>query len=124
MPLSKSQLGTAAAVLTLAAGLVAHFEGLRLQTYADVLDIPTICYGHTGPDVRFGDTKTPVECKELLQGDLKAANDAVHRCITIPMTKGEEAALTSATYNVGPSIVCGSTLQRFANVGNWPAACA
>lgn len=80
-----------------------------------MLDIPTVCYGHTGPDVKFGDTKTPDECKALLQDDLKAANDVVHRCITVPMTQGQEAALTSATYNVGPSIVCGSTLQRYAN---------
>jgi len=88
MPLSKTQVTTAASVLALAAGLVAHFEGLRLKTYADVLDIPTICYGHTGPDVRFGDTKTADECKELLEGDLKTANDAVRRCITVPMTQG------------------------------------
>ena len=124
MPLSKTQVTAATSVLALAAGLVAHFEGLRLQTYADVLDIPTVCYGHTGPDVKFGDTRTPDECKALLEGDLKAANDAVHRCIAVPMTQGQEAALTSATYNVGPTVVCGSTLQRYANAGNWPAACA
>lgn len=66
MAISKPALGAAAGVITLAAGLIAHFEGLRLQTYADVLDVPTVCYGHTGPDVKFGDSRTPDECMKLL----------------------------------------------------------
>lgn len=70
MPVSKPTLGAAAGVLALAAGLVAHFEGLRLHTYADVLDVPTVCYGHTGPDVTFGDSKTPEECRQLLEQDV------------------------------------------------------
>jgi lysozyme len=39
-----------------------------------VLDVPTICYGHTGPDVKFGDRKTPDECMALLEGDVAEAN--------------------------------------------------
>lgn len=32
--------------------------------------------------------------------------------------------MTSAAYNVGPAVVCGSTLQRYANASEWPAACS
>lgn len=85
--------------------------------------MPTVCYGHTGPDVTFGASKTPDECRQLLEQDVAEANAIVHRCISVPMTQGQEAALTSATYNVGPSIVCGSTLQRYANAGKWAEAC-
>lgn len=86
MAVSKPVVGGAAAVIVLAASLIANFEGLRLHTYADVLDVPTVCYGHTGPDVKFGDTKTPEECQQLLEEDVAEANDAVHRCISVPMT--------------------------------------
>ena len=52
------------------------------------------------------------------------ANATVNRCIAVPMTVGQEAALTDAAYNIGPAIVCHSTLQRYANAGQWPQACA
>jgi GH24 family phage-related lysozyme (muramidase) len=32
-------------------------------------------------------------------------------------------AFTDATYNLGPSVVCGSDLQRLANAGDLPGAC-
>lgn len=114
----------AALVLALASAIGAYYEGYVPRTYADPIGIPTICFGHTGPDVTPDRTATRSECEALLQQDMAKAYADVQRCITASMTPGQAAALTSATYNAGPKLVCGSTLQRLANAGRWPEACA
>lgn len=116
--------GGLAAVLVLAAPLVMKWEGVRYAPYRDAVGVLTVCYGHTGPDVQMGKTYTKAECDDLLRADMLEANGYVNACITSPMLSRQEAALTSAAYNIGPRVVCGSTLQRYANAGNWPAACA
>ena len=111
-----------AAALTLAAGLGMYYEGHRTQPYNDIGGVLTVCYGHTrGVESR---KYSDAECEQLLRSDMRDANDAVRRCITSRMTIGQEAALTDAAYNAGPNIVCGSTLQRLANAGDWAGACA
>lgn len=116
--------GIAGVVLALAATVAVYFEGYIPTTYADPVGIPTICYGHTGPDVTPGRTATAEECSALLEQDLAVAYASVKRCITSPMLPHQAAALTSAAYNAGPKIVCGSTLQKLANAGDWNGACA
>lgn len=114
-------IGGAVAAVFMAASMAMGFEGSAPTPYRDVTGIPTVCFGHTG-NVQ-NRTYSPDECQELLKQDMASANATVHRCIVSPMTIGQEAALTDAAYNIGPNIVCGSTLQRFANAGHWPAAC-
>jgi lysozyme len=111
----------AGAVLALAAGIVAMWEGYRPIPYRDVIGVPTVCYGHAH-DVQDR-TYTRAECKALLEGDLAQAYATVRRCITWPLKDYEAAALTSATYNIGPRVVCGSTLQTLANQGDMTGAC-
>lgn len=110
------------AALALAAGLVTIYEGYRSEPYRDVIGVLTVCYGHTGgvEDREY----TPAECERLMHEDLREAHAAVKRCIGVSMTPGQEAALTDAAYNIGPAVVCGSTLQRLALAGDWPGACA
>lgn len=122
----KGRIATIAigATLALATPLVAYFEGYVPSTYADPIGIPTICYGHTGPDVTPGRVATRAECQALLQGDLATALTAVRQCVTVPIEDHVAAALTSFTYNVGARAFCGSTLARRINRGEWPAACA
>lgn len=114
--------GGSAAVLALAMSAAMLFEGHRAAPYRDVTGVLTVCYGHTAQveQRRY----TPAECTQLLRVDMAEANAIVRRCIAKPMTVGQEAALTDAAYNIGPRIVCGSTLQREANAGRWPQACA
>ena len=57
------------------------------------------------------------ECDAFLKKDLAIAHKAIERCIAAPLKPHEEAALTSAVFNIGPRVVCGSTLQRKANAG-------
>lgn len=107
----------AAGILALATPMVAYYEGYVPQTYADPVGIPTICYGHTGPDVVAGRTASRDECITLLQRDLGTAYGGVVRCIGVPLQPHEAAALTSFTYTVGADALCGSTLARLANGG-------
>lgn len=113
-----------AAVLALAAPLIARWEGLKYDVYLDPVGIPTVCYGHTGPEVKMGQRYTKAQCDALLEQDMHKANAIVRRCIPGDMPQGVEVALTSAAFNIGPKVVCGSTLQGYALASNWPAVCA
>lgn len=119
--------GSLVAVLALAAPLIAKWEGVRHYAYPDPAThgAPyTVCYGHTGPDVVLGKGYTDAECRALLDADMRVADATVRRCIPVPMLRHVEAALVSATFNLGPQVVCGSTVQRKALANDWPAACA
>ena len=115
-----------AAVLAIAAPLVAKWEGLRYRAYPDPATggAPwTACYGHTGPDVKPGASYTQAECDAFLEADMAVADAYVRKCIPVPMLRHVEAALVSAVFNIGPAVVCGSTLQRKAMANDWPGAC-
>ena len=119
--------GTVAGVLLAAAALIKPWEGYKPQPYIDAVGVLTVCYGHTGRSTGTAverKTHTQAECDALLDADMREAWRHVERCITAPMTTGQGAALLSATFNAGPSLVCGSTLQRLANQGDWAGACA
>jgi lysozyme len=108
-------------VLTMSASLVVYYEGAMPQSYADPVNIPTICVGHTGPEVKLGQTAGVETCRQLLQKDLGVAWAGVQRCIRVELKDHEAAALTSFTFNVGTTALCSSTLARMANAGNPPA---
>lgn len=112
----KIAAGALTAALALAGGLVTHWEGTRYTSYQDATGRWTICQGHTH-NVHAGDTATPRQCQAWREEDLRIANAAITRCIHVPLTVDQHAALLDAVYNIGPSIVCGSTLQRKANAG-------
>jgi len=126
--IGKTSLGIgAAAVLgagAWAAALIMKWEGLRHAPYRDAVGVLTVCYGHTGPDIIADKTYSMDECEALLQADLAEANTHVNRCLPMPKLPQIEAAMTSATFNIGPRVVCGSTLQRKARANDWPGACA
>lgn len=112
-----------AGVVALAAPLVVYFEGTIPRTYRDPIGILTSCTGHTGPELRMGQTWTQEQCDQQLYADLLKHADALD-CIKTPMTDGQKAALLSFSFNVGSEALCRSTLARRANQGDWLAACA
>lgn len=120
-------IGVAALVAALAAPIIGKWEGVRYEAYPDPATggAPwTVCYGHTGGDVIRGKRYTIDECDAFLAVDMVEANAAVNRCLSMPKLAHVEAALTSAAFNIGPKVVCGSALQRKALANDWPGACA
>ena len=71
-----SDRNVVAAGVTLAAAslmaFVANWEGDERTAYADKLayGLPTVCNGHTGPDVKVGDVWTKEQCDEVLVRNL------------------------------------------------------
>lgn len=114
----------AAAGLTAALALVVHFEGKVNRTYADVGGVPTICYGHTGPDVHPGMTATDEQCEQWAAEDLLKADAAVRGCVTRPMTDNVRSAFADLAYNIGGAKFCGSSIVRKYNAGDDAEACA
>lgn len=96
------------------------FEGLSLQSYPDpgTGGAPwTIGYGHTGGDVRPGESISSSVAEVFLAGDLAKAAASVSRLITAPLDQGPFDALTSFAFNVGAGALEGSTLRRRLNQG-------
>jgi lysozyme len=91
--------------------LIQGFEGLHLNAYPDPAsalaktgkglgDPWTIGWGHT-KGVRRGDRCTLDEANAWLREDVEGAAAIVRDSITVPLTAGEFAALTSMAYNFG-----------------------
>jgi lysozyme len=112
-------IGAAALVLPFVSG----WEGRVLKTYRDPVGILTACDGHTGPELRMGQTFTPAECEEMLAADLVSHARGIQDCMTEPVSDGEIAAYTSFAFNVGTSAFCGSTLLVKLNAGDHIGAC-
>ncbi len=121
---NRAKLVASASAVALAMPLIMQSEGLRLRDYLDPVNVPTACFGHTGPDVRVGQWRTRSECQALLEQDLIRADAAVSDCITAPLTDHQRAALLSFTYNVGRRQLCTSTLASRFNAGRYAAGCA
>ena len=81
--------------------LVGFYEGLKVRTYLDPIGIPTVCYGHTGKDVKLGQTYTLAQCEDMLAQDLIEANAVVDSCVRAPLTPNQRTAFVSFAFNVG-----------------------
>ena len=122
-PRQKLAAKIGAGALALAAPLVVYFEGTIPRTYRDPIGILTSCTGHTGPELRMGQTWTQEQCDQQLYADLLKHSEALD-CIKRPLTDGQKAAFLSFAFNVGNSAFCKSTLARKANAGDMAGACA
>ena len=116
-----AKIGAAAA--TLVVSTVAYYEGTVLRSYRDPVGIVTACTGHTGSELKMGQTYTRQQCEEMLYQDLAQHADALS-CIRQPLTDGQRAAFVSFAFNVGGEAFCRSTLVRKANSGDIDGACA
>lgn len=122
-PLNKRAAAILAAV-ALAAPMTAGFEGYVPKTYLDPVKIPTACYGHTGKDVKLGQTYTKEECDGLLKKDLEIAGKGVDQCVHVPITLNQRAAYTDFTLNGGTGLFCKSSMARKTNEGDAKGGCA
>lgn len=115
-------LGTACATVLLAC--IPLFEGSVQTAYVDPVGIVTACSGHTGADLRVGQTFTKEQCNDMLVADLLKHAQPVLRCT--PGLKDQPyrlAAAVSFAYNVGTTAYCSSTFAKKLNA-NDSTACA
>ena len=117
-----SSLAIAGAALL---AFVSHWEGTETVAYADKLanNLPTVCNGHTGPDVRVGDVWTKEQCDAILVKDATEHGQRLLACITVPLNQNQYNALASFAFNVGTGNACKSTLVKLLNQGQYAAAC-
>lgn len=97
---------------------IAGFEGLRLNAYQDVGGVWTIGVGHTG-GVKRGQSITREQAMTLLRRDVRFAEDAVHRYVSVGLNQHRYNALVSFVFNVGAGAFKSSTLLRNLNAGDY-----
>lgn len=98
--------------------LIKQFEGFSAMPYLCPAGYLTIGYGHVvKPQERhhFAVGITEPEAVALLRMDIDAAERAVLRLISVPLTDGRFDALVSFTYNLGSGALQRSTLRRKVN---------
>lgn len=76
-------------------------EGKRNKAYRDTRGIWTIGVGHTGPNVCEGLAWTDQQIDDALKDDLKTAEDAINKHVTVPLTQNQFDALVSFVFNIG-----------------------
>ena len=126
--MTPNQKKTTAGIVVAAASLLAfvtNWEGESLPVYADKLagGLPTVCNGHTGPDVKLGDVWTKAQCDAILVKDVTAHGKGILACITVPINQNEYEAYTSLAFNNGVAAVCNSSIPVKLAEGRRMAAC-
>lgn len=98
--------------------LIKRFEGFSPTIYICPAGYPTVGYGHlVRPEERerFRDGVTEVWAGELLKQDVRTAEAAVLRLISILLKDGQFDALVSFTFNLGAGALQRSALRRVVN---------
>lgn len=104
--------------------LIRRFEGLRLRPYLCPAGVPTIGYGHTGPEVRMD---SPAITRSLAEAWLlEDAERACRAALALsPALAGQDdrlAAVADFIFNLGAGRYKASTLRRRIAEGDWPEA--
>lgn len=103
--------------------LLKRFEGWRSKAYPDPAtgsDPWTIGYGFT-KDVRPGDVMTLQQGDDRLQYEVEHFEQGVY-AITEQANENQMAALTCLAYNIGLGNFKTSSVLKFHNLGDLPAA--
>lgn len=101
--------------------LIKKFEGCRLEAYRCPAGVWTIGYGHTkGVQERMKITQAQAE--EFLREDLRVYEQAVERCVKVPLSQNQFDALVSFCYNCGGEALRTSTLLRLLNESKYSEA--
>lgn len=120
----KRKIAAGITVSAVGIGLIASYEGFVDHTYTDAVGVKTIGYGHTGADVKAGQTITRKAAEELLVKDANEHWEQARKYITVPITQGEADAYASFVFNVGVGNFKSSTLLKKLNAGDYAGACS
>lgn len=115
--------GLSGALVLAGAGTVSFYEGKENRVYVDPVGILTSCFGHTGSELKKGQTFTDDQCFEQLAEDLIEHDKGMMKYIKVPLSEKEHAAYLSFTYNLGVNSFAKSTLLKKLNRGDRIGAC-
>lgn len=115
-------LGLGAAALTV--DEIVSYDGYVPESYKDPVGIWTKCFGSV-LDVTPGQQYTFDECVASLNHEIELHAKPVLKCVPTLASKPDKikAAFVSMAYNIGVNGFCSSSVARYANQGNWEAAC-
>lgn len=108
----------------MAVTLIGGFEGLRLNSYPDVIGVWTACYGTT-KGIKPGMKFTKAQCDAKLIEELVQHEEGMRKCLKTPDAIPDKPyiAYVSLTYNIGVGGFCKSSLPALINAGNYREAC-
>lgn len=99
--------------------LIKGFETCQLDAYMPTPeDVPTIGWGHTGPEVVMGLQWTQEQADVALAIDVEKFERCVNKAIREPISQQEFDALCSFAFNVGCQNFQTSTLAKLLNSGD------
>ena len=107
-------------MITNAAGvaIIKRYETFQAKAYLCPAGVPTIGYGHTGSDVRLGQTITEHQADVILALDLERFERGVTELVAgVAVTENQFSALVSLAFNIGLAALKGSTLLRKLRTG-------
>lgn len=87
--------------------------------------VPTVGVGHTGPDVRRGDTWTEAQVNAALHSDISSREDVINdMCRNVTLLQNQVDAVGSWGFNVGTGAMRSSTLMHKLAAGDIAGASA
>ncbi len=93
-------------------------EGKRNEVYLDTVGVPTVGFGHTGPEVVLGDVWTDEQVRDAFARDIQRFEDAINEAVTVELEQNQFDALVSWLYNVGTGWARRAILIRKLNAGD------
>lgn len=97
--------------------LIKQFEGCRLTAYLCPARVPTIGYGHTGPEVHVGHTITQADADRLLADDLDRFEHAVDGAAP-GASQAMFDAMVALAFNIGIGGFLKSSVLRLHKAGD------
>jgi lysozyme len=126
----RRSLAAVGLILAVAGPIMSLKEGdMRkyLRAYPDVVygwSLPTVCEGHTGPDVTRTTVFTLQQCQDLKSADLIETFMQLDKCMRLDMEINQLAAFLLLAINNGAARVCRSTIPTKVKQYRMPEACA
>jgi len=102
--------------------LLKSFEQCRLSAYRDSAGIPTIGWGHTGPEVTMALTCSQDQADRWLVLDVQHSVDTCDANAPKNLTQNQFDALVVFTFNVGVGAEAHSTLLAKLKAGDMAGA--
>lgn len=101
--------------------LIKSFESCRLECYKDAIGLNTIGWGHRTV-LPVGSKISQQDADDLLTSDLGKTCQKVKSCLKVLLNDNQFSALVSFAYNCGVNNLKSSSLLRYVNEKNYPAA--